>query len=489
LRLDGLPLAIELAAARIRVLSPAAILERLGRSLDLGGGARDMPERQRTLRGAVAWSYELLDERERELFERLGAFASGWTAEAAYAVADADGGLGLDVADGLESLADKSLIRTAPTDEGTRFSLHPLLREYALERLEARGLRAATEALFAAVVADEAQAAGDTIFAHGADAALVKLDVEDGNVHAAVAWAIENREPDLGLRILGSVWRWLQQRGRIREPRALLARLLALPSGDPRLRIVGLAAEGGLAYWMRDFDAATSAYEERLALAIGTGDDLLLADAHYDLGFIGMVRKDEAMLRAHEERALALYTALGHEEGMVRARQAIVLAVFLGGDYLLAQALEAENLAAFRRRDSPLQVADSLTLMSAMEWRRGDRAAAWACAAEALAMFTAVGSMPGMSRGLVMAAIIQLSDGDPELGTRLAGAAYHLAAETAVMLAPVEVLHLPPPDELAIEALGEARARELLAEGGSAPVAELVAAVAAAPAVTPRAAV
>ena len=129
-------------------MSPALIRERLGRSLDLGGGARDVPERQRTLRGAVAWSYDLLSPAEARLFSRLAVFASGWTAEAALAVADPDGDLGVDVLNGLDSLADKSLLRIEPGgfddvagEVETRFSIHPLLREYGLERLQERDER------------------------------------------------------------------------------------------------------------------------------------------------------------------------------------------------------------------------------------------------------------------------------------------------------------------------------------------------------------
>ena len=156
-RLGGLPLALELAAARTRMLSPSQIRDRLEHSLDLSGGARDLPERQQTLRAAIAWSDELLAEPERRLFARLSVFAGGWTASTAEPVANAAGDLGLDVVDGLESLADKSLIRIEPAPSGaadedaeTRFSLHPLLREYAHERLGALGELRETEGAFAA---------------------------------------------------------------------------------------------------------------------------------------------------------------------------------------------------------------------------------------------------------------------------------------------------------------------------------------------------
>ena len=274
-RLDGLPLALELAAARVRVMSPASILERLGRSLDLAGGTRDQPERQRTLRGAVAWSHDLLDAEERRLFARLAVFASGWTADAAWSVADPDGDLGRDVLTGLESLADKSLVRieigaggtngpdgTAMEEVETRFSLHPILREFALERLTESGERPQLETRFVRVCVEIAESAGGAIFGPAGEANMRRLDREDRNLRAAADWALANDEPGLGLRIVGGIWRWFQQRGRIREARTLLNELLARPSPDDvHVRIAGLAAEGGLAYWMKDFPAARTAYE------------------------------------------------------------------------------------------------------------------------------------------------------------------------------------------------------------------------------------
>lgn len=491
-RLGGLPLAIELAAARVRVTSPAAILERLGRSLDLGGGARDLPERQRTLRGTVAWSYDLLSTGERRLFARLGVFASGWTADSASAVAESSGDLGIDVVEGLESLADKSLVRieAAPSavvtgsggDGEIRFSLHPLLREYALEKLGESGDRGHCEERFAVVCAAIAEAAGPAILGPQGEATLQRLDREAPNLRAAVDWAAANEQPELGLRILGAVWRWFHQRGRIREARELIERLLATaPSAPARVRVAALAALGGLTYWMNDFPASRVAYQDRLALATEIGDPAAIADAHYDLGFIAMVDGDGTALLAHEQRALDLYTAVGDENAAIRARQALVLAVFLAGDYAAASALESANLAAFRRTGSLFQIADSLTLLSAVHWKQGELDLAWARLSEGLRLFADGDSASGLARNIAMASIILLSDGDPESGARLAGASYRLVREKGVMLAPVKVLHLSDPAELAAEVLGPERAAEFMAEGDAMPIEEVVATILAMP--------
>ena len=381
----------------IRLLTPAQILERLGRSLDLGGRARDLPERQRTLRGAIAWSHELLPPEERRLFARLGVFASTWTTETAALVADPEGDLGVDIVDGLESLVDKSLVRVEPDEAADatggelRFSLHPLIREYALERLDERGERAAVEAAFAGVCVDVAESSGRSILGRLGEASVARLDREERNLRAAVDWSVRNDDPDTGLRIVAATWRWYQQRGRLREGRGLLGQLLELPhpDADARVRVAALAAEGSLAYWMDDFPASREAYRRRLEMAEAIGDPAILAEAHYDLGFLAMVAQQGDELRAHEEQALALFEAAGDENGVIRARQALVLALFLTGDYEGAQDLEARNLEAFRGRGSQFEVADSLTLLSAISWRLGEPLTAWDRASEGLRFFWA----------------------------------------------------------------------------------------------------
>ena len=488
-RLGGLPLALELAAARVRMLTPRMILERLGRCLDLGGGARDLPERQRTLRGAVAWSYELLPEPERRLFARLGVFASGWAFDSAQTVADPDSDLGIDLMEGIESLADKSLVRIESSADGgpaaaagPRFGMHPLLREFALERLDESGERPAVEERLAAECASIAERAGAVMLDSGGEAAMAVLDREERNLHAALDWSLSHDDPTYGLRIIGASWRWFQGRGRLREARGTLTRLLERPADiDPRVRIAALAAAGGLAYWMRDFVAARAAYEERLALAEEAGDAILRADAHYDFGFIGMVSQDDAMLRSHEERALELYTAAGREDGAVLAREALVLSLFLGGEYTRARELETMNLQVFQRAGSPMQIASTSTLLSAIEWRGGDVEQGWARLMSALSVFHSLEHPPGLVRVLGLASIMLLSGGPSEVGARAAGATYRLVRERGLMLGPVHVLHLPEPSTLAEAQFGPQRAAELMAEGEAMTTSDLVAALAASP--------
>jgi predicted ATPase/class 3 adenylate cyclase len=483
-RLDGLPLAIELAAARIRLLSPAAILERLGRSLDLGGGARDLPERQRTLRSAIDWSHELLSLGEQRLFRRLSAFRGGWTSETAALVADPGGDLGIDLLDGLESLSDKSLIRVepdthAPLPDGpdeTRFSMHALLREYAEERLVESGERDEVRARLAQVMREIGELAGGRILSAQGERALRQLDHEQHNLRAGVEWSLEAGDSSVGLAILGATWRWFQQRGRLREGRAWLADLLARrdPGVDPGLRIAALSADGGLAYWMEDFEGARTSYEERLALADENGDPRLVAEANYDIGFLFAVSGEAEPLRRHEERALELFHQLDDSVAADRAEQALVLLAFLNGEYVAAKATAEAHLEKFRARNSAFQVADTLTLLSAVEYRLDDPVRAWRRVTEGLAVFSERDAASGIARALGMAALLQVRWGDVELGARIAGATLELRRQKNVMIAPTRVLHLPDPATVAAERLSPERIAELLAEGAAVPVKEMI---------------
>ena len=253
------------------------------------------------------------------------------------------------------------------------------------------------EARFAAVCVGVAEAAGEGMLGPAREASMRRLDRDDRNLRAAIDWTLAGDESDLGLRLVGAIWRWYQARGRIREARAILADLLARPSkGGVRTRIAALAAEGGLAYWMNDFAAARTAYDERLDLASTTGDGILLADAHYDIGFLSMIEGDADQLRAQEQLALDLYQAEHREDGVLRARQALVLGVFLTGDYAAALELEELNLAAFRRTGAQYLIADSMTLQAGIYWRLGDPGTSWLRLQEALRYFQETDNASGL---------------------------------------------------------------------------------------------
>ena len=201
-------------------------------------------------------------------------------------------------------------------------------------------------------VSGVAETAGKGMLGPAREASMRRLDRDDRNLRAAIDWTLAGDEADLGLRLVGAIWRWYQARGRIREARAVLADLLARPEqADVRIRIAALAAEGGLAYWMNDFAAARTAYEERLDLASKTGDGMLLADAHYDIGFLPWSKGTLEQLRAEEQLALDLYAAEGREDAGAPGAPGPRARRFLSGDYASTLELEPQpgGLPSLRR--------------------------------------------------------------------------------------------------------------------------------------------
>jgi len=270
-RVDGLPLAVELAAARVRILSPSELLARLDRRLAaLNGGARNLPERQRTLRATIDWSYQLLDAGERRLFGRLSVFAGGWTREAAESICARD--LGIDVLDGLESLVDKSLVRRElGHDDAIRFDMLETIKEYARERLEEAGEADLVRSMHAAFLRDLAEAAEPNLTGPDSGRWLDSLMTEVPNVRGALHWALESGQPsDLqaGLLTAGALWRFWQVTGALREAADWFDQLLgASDSASVRSgRAKALRGAGGIAYWRNDLPRSRQLYEESVAI-------------------------------------------------------------------------------------------------------------------------------------------------------------------------------------------------------------------------------
>jgi tetratricopeptide (TPR) repeat protein len=285
-RLDGLPLAIELAAARVRVLSPRQIADRLDEALPvLSGGGRDRPARQQTLRDAIAWSHDMLDEPERTFFRRLAVFRGGCTFEAAEAVGDPQGA---DVLDLLGSLVDKSLLLRLELDEGSRFQFLFVIREYAKERLAAGDDETATRDRHAAYVARFLRDAAPRLFGAEQPEVLDRIEREHDNVRAAIEWSQRSGDAATALALVGPVWRFWQMRGHLREGRERLDDVLAMPGVEehPLLLADALDAAGGVAYWMAEWEAAGTRYGAALELRRTLGDRSAIAESAYNLACV-----------------------------------------------------------------------------------------------------------------------------------------------------------------------------------------------------------
>ena len=284
-RLDGLPLAIELAAARTRLLSPAALLDRLDRRLPvLAGGAHDLPGRQKTMRDAIAWSYELLDEPERALFRQMCVFTGGCTLEAAEAVCTAGRG-GPSILDGLTSLAASSLLQQHETPDaaradgppgGPRVTMLETIREYGSEQLSAHSEAAAIRQRHAAYYLALAEEAAIAITGPGAANGLARLDDEHDNLRAALRWARERGDRVTALRLAGALWRFWAQRGHLSEGRRWFTEAFALP-GDAgpvpaATQVNWLVGAARLAMDQAAFDEAAGYADQAVALASGHAD-------------------------------------------------------------------------------------------------------------------------------------------------------------------------------------------------------------------------
>jgi predicted ATPase/class 3 adenylate cyclase len=332
-RLQGMPLAIELAAARVKLLPPESILARLQDQLAmLAGGARDLPERQQTLRGAIAWSYDLLDEPGRRLIGRLSVFAAGCGLEMAEAICGPIDELGVDVLDGIGALVDQSLVRAEEVAGEPRFRMLETIRAFSAEQLTASGeadtiLDRHARAFLALVE----EAAGKL---NGSEQRtwLDRLDVEHDNLRAALEWATARPDPALAIGLGFALWRFWQKRGYLVEGRRRLGRIAAEPwsRDDPALRARLMEALGGIAWWQADLDAMKVFYDEALEHWRSIGDQAEIANAIYNASFSyvfasGPVEKlDPERKGLHlMEEALAIYRTLGDDRGAGNAIWAI----------------------------------------------------------------------------------------------------------------------------------------------------------------------
>ncbi|MFN2589724.1 MAG: adenylate/guanylate cyclase domain-containing protein [Actinomycetota bacterium] len=463
-RLDGLPLAIELAAARIRVLTPDGILARLGDRLALlQGGARDLPARQQTLRQAIAWSHDLLSDSERRSFARLGVFMGGWTLEDAEAVLGPAGDLGTDVLEAVESLVDKSLVVTRDAAGGARFDMLETIRAFAVERLEeddeADVRRRHAEAYLAL-----AEQALPHLTTRDARRWLDRLEPEHDNVRAALEWAIGRPEPKLALSLVTAMWRFWQMRGHLQEGRMWADRALSLPGvqDHPRERAEAVEAAGGLAYWQFDIDAFPLLYQDALEAAETLGDPTLIANAHYNLSFTFQQDEYSPDAAAHLEKSLELYERLGDRDGIAKVQWSSSNQDLLRSDLESARTRLSVALDLSQAVGNDFLYGWSLFQLGGIEHRDGRFDAAAAAFRDSLRIFAEVDDVTGILFNLEGLATLALGGGDAERGIKLAAAAAMLRVESGTGLTdPVEEARIK---EL-VEGLDTAEVARIRAEG------------------------
>jgi predicted ATPase/class 3 adenylate cyclase len=446
-RLDGLPLAIELAAARLRLLSPQAILARLGDRLALlSGGARDLPARQQTLRAAIGWSYDLLDAGECRLFERLAVFAGGWSLVAAEAVCTGGDGPAIDVFDGLTSLAEKSLVRAQDDSHGdARFLMLELIRAFAIERFEAGPEAADVRRRHAEFFLEMAERAGTALFGADRRERLTELEDEHDNIRAALAWYEARQDLPSVARMLAALWRFWQMHGHLQEARERFDRALALDdSGSllaPAERRALLTAAGGIAYWQGSMDAAHRWYREAVDLARANEPPLALANALYDLSFAPLATTGEDWTTAigtaskpFLDEALEIFRAAGDQAGVARTLWGLVQYYTFGNDLAEAHRTSVEALAVNREVGNAFGVAWALHSVALVKTALGAFDEARGLLLEALDLFEAADDMSGLTLLASDFASLALARGDRARGHRLAAAADAQIRRTGIAL-------------------------------------------------------
>ena len=382
-RLDGLPLAIELAAARVSVLSPGEILARMKRRLSLlPRRAPDMPARHQTLHEAISWSYDLLPAEEQALFRRLSVFAGGWTLEAAEAVAATDQ-LGLDVLDGLAALAEKSLVHvTHGLDDRSRFGMLETVRDYALGQLADSGELEATRRQHATYFLTLAERTETESRGPHQQLWFDRLEREHDNLRAALRWSSEDGEPLLGLRMVSALWFFWWLRGHVGEGRLWLdTNLAASPEAPDELRLKALEGAGTLAGWQGQYDHGTGLLDEALRMTRALGDDDATVRV---LGRVGWV----AWANGRFERAPELAEELRQHRETADAWNLAYSFLSLGSllheagqDDAAVAALE-QSLAFFEAAQEKHGVAFARTKLALLVQDRGDAPRASRLAAE-----------------------------------------------------------------------------------------------------------
>jgi predicted ATPase/DNA-binding SARP family transcriptional activator/DNA-binding CsgD family transcriptional regulator/Flp pilus assembly protein TadD len=421
-RLDGVPLAIELAAARVSTMSVEQISERLGDSLGLlTGGGRTAVPRQRTLRGALDWSHELLSNEERTLFGRLSVFAGGWTLEAVEAVAPGDDNEKGEILDLLSRLVDKSLVVADAAAEGEmRYGMLEPVRQYARERLKESGEADAVMSRHAAYFLAEAEAAEPELVGRQPRWWLNRLEHEHANMRAALSWSLERRD-ELGLRLGGALARFWYTRGYLSEGRRWLEDMLSAVGGatSAPVRAKALGEAGWLAQVQGDYEQARVAHEASLDTYRRLRNERGLATCLRNLGSVAAFQGDHERAAELLGESLKLLRQWGTNTDVVRVLTTLGILAISRGEHAQAVARFEEAMSLARKTGDVRGVAVSLNNLGHVALLRGDAERATALFEETLAKDREVGETQGIASSLINLGLAALARGDHGQATGL----------------------------------------------------------------------
>lgn len=484
-RLDGLPLALELAAARARSVSPAEMVGRLDERLTLlRWEAQDLPPRHRTLRAAIGWSYDQLAPDDQALLRRLAVFAGGWTVEAAQAVA---GGAAPPEAGGppptsttplldrLGSLVERSLLTVDPTGDPVRFAMLETIGEYARDQLAAWDELDGTHRRHARWLLAVAERAAPGLRGPEQQAWLASLAREHGNARVALAWSLRRREGELACRLAAALWWFWMIRGFLSEGRRWLdAAIAQAAEAPPSVRAEAFLGAGRLAREQGDLATAEARFEAALTLRRSLDDRSGVALL---LGYLGVVAYDQGDLgraaRLHRE-SLALRRALGDDHGVAGTLTNLGEVARHRGDRESAVALHAESASRFRVLGDRWGLALALTNLGAVRLDLGDPGQAGADVTEALGLYRVLGDRAGTAEGLEVAAAVRIAAADYAAAARLLGSARGLREAVGVPPSPTDGRRFEREVADAKAVLGETAFAAAWEAGRAAPLGEIL---------------
>jgi predicted ATPase/DNA-binding SARP family transcriptional activator/DNA-binding CsgD family transcriptional regulator len=421
-QVDGIPLAIELAAARIGMLSPDQIAARAERSLDvLSRKSSTTPARQQTLRATLDWSYNLLEQAERRLFAHLSVFTGGWTLEEAERIIEAG-----DVLESLSQLVDKSLVAAEGSSDGTvRYRMLEPVRQYARGLLKESGLEPLVRSRHAQLYLQLGESAAPHLRGTGQAIWLDRLQIEESNLREALAWAFsDGGDAAVGIRLAGRIWRFWASRSTMAEGQRWLQE--AMDHGDrvdPHELVDVVYAGATLAYWQEDYRRAAQLLARSRRLYTDLGDDKGIAWCLTMLGTIAFQKGERARATELQEQALALRQKIGDRYGIAGNLGELGLIADEIGDLERSQELQEESLAIYREFDNQLLVGILLGNLAIIARKRSDFPRARSLLTESLSHLRAVGDKRIVAVDLDLFAIVASHEGQPGRAARLLGAA------------------------------------------------------------------
>ena len=476
-RLDGLPLAIELAAARLRLLPPRELLARLDRSLNvLSSKARDVPQRQRTLMDAIDWSYRLLEADHQLLFRRLAIFRGGWTLEAAEAVCDPDGELGPEILDAVDTLVTNSLVRAVHEDGGLpRFVMLRTIAEYAFQALSESADLKSVGAKHASYFMAMAREAAPDIFNPDEDWPD-RLEREHDNLRAVLGFFIDGRRTRDALELGACLWRFWQIRSHLSEGLMWLNECLLLPYSDDDLgaRAAALTAAGGLTYWQNDFDTTRVHYEHALEAYRSIDDRRGVAEALYNVGFLALIGGEPRRARDLHEQSLAIYADLNDGLQMAFARWGIAMAHLEEGEFEAARTLALSILDVFEAHRNWFGRSLAEFVLIQVDRLSGNHERARGLLLETLERPESLKDVSTLSSLLDLLADVEIALERPRRGLKLASASSSLRKDYGGG-APPPLLSLDDPRALASRSLDAQEADEIWSQGAGMSIEEVAA--------------